>query len=324
MSVICEKVPQSEVVKKVAYGDVTEFILVNRSERPKDIPVAQKWSMEPCFSRIKHERCAQRIVDFVVRPDDVWLVGFPKSGTTWTQELTWLICNDLDYEGAAKVVQNITLSILENRPSPRLIKSHLPCHILPTQLWTVQPKIVYVARNFKDVVISGYHHCVNIQGFEESFDDFIDVVLDKKHVYALYHALVSDFFNMKTEENILFLMYEDMKKDVMSVLRKTSMFFKKNYSNEQLEGLAKHLSFENISKNPSVNMEQLLIDYEKLRNTKRKNESFRFIRRGESGAYLDEMPKEVIEKLDRLTENEMERLGCDPEVRKIFYFNKDL
>ncbi|XP_046982108.1 luciferin sulfotransferase-like [Schistocerca americana] len=46
---------------------------------------------------------AQRVHDFPVRQDDVWLVTFPKSGTTWTQELVWLLMNDLDFETAKEM-----------------------------------------------------------------------------------------------------------------------------------------------------------------------------------------------------------------------------
>lgn len=38
--------------------------------------------------------------DLEVCEDDVWLVSNPKSGTTWMQELLWLLMNDCDYETA--------------------------------------------------------------------------------------------------------------------------------------------------------------------------------------------------------------------------------
>ena len=34
----------------------------------------------------------------VPRPDDVWLLTFPKCGTTWTSEMLWLLVNDCNYE----------------------------------------------------------------------------------------------------------------------------------------------------------------------------------------------------------------------------------
>jgi Sulfotransferase domain len=47
-----------------------------------------------------YENFAQRVKDFKVKPDDVWLISYPKSGTTWCQEMIWLLCNNLDYERA--------------------------------------------------------------------------------------------------------------------------------------------------------------------------------------------------------------------------------
>lgn len=57
---------------------------------------------EKCLMPGGYSKFADTIWNFEVRPSDVFICTFPRSGTTWTQEMIWLICNDLDYESALK------------------------------------------------------------------------------------------------------------------------------------------------------------------------------------------------------------------------------
>lgn len=58
----------------------------------------------------KYKEEGPQFYNFKVRPDDVWTVTFPRSGTTFTQEMIWLLLNDFDYDKAKKV------SLLERFP----------------------------------------------------------------------------------------------------------------------------------------------------------------------------------------------------------------
>ena len=40
----------------------------------------------------------KKIKEFQIYEDDIWIVTSPKSGTTWMQELAWLIMHDIDIE----------------------------------------------------------------------------------------------------------------------------------------------------------------------------------------------------------------------------------
>lgn len=44
-----------------------------------------------------------RIQNFEVYEDDIFLCGFMRSGTTFTQEMLWLIAHDFDFDKANKI-----------------------------------------------------------------------------------------------------------------------------------------------------------------------------------------------------------------------------
>ena len=55
------------------------------------------------------------------------------------------------------------IEFINNMEERRLIKSHLPFEFLPPKLLDTC-KVVYVARNPKDVAVSLYHHYINLPG----------------------------------------------------------------------------------------------------------------------------------------------------------------
>ena len=43
----------------------------------------------------------EHLYNFTLRDDDIWIVTYPKVGTTWTQEMVWMLVNDVDLEAGA-------------------------------------------------------------------------------------------------------------------------------------------------------------------------------------------------------------------------------
>ena len=54
-----------------------------------------------------------RIKNMEIFEDDIWIVTFPKCGTTWAQEMIWMLNNDLDYETSAKISLDERFPFLE-------------------------------------------------------------------------------------------------------------------------------------------------------------------------------------------------------------------
>lgn len=48
---------------------------------------------------LRYAEMAEEILNWEVFDSDLWISSFPKTGTTWTQEMTWMIGNNIDIEG---------------------------------------------------------------------------------------------------------------------------------------------------------------------------------------------------------------------------------
>uniref|UniRef100_A0A1I8Q7R1 Sulfotransferase domain-containing protein n=1 Tax=Stomoxys calcitrans TaxID=35570 RepID=A0A1I8Q7R1_STOCA len=60
------------------------------------------WSQRKLKCSPAEKQFYRKIYDLEVYQDDVWLVTVPKAGTTWMQELLWLVMNEFDFEKAKK------------------------------------------------------------------------------------------------------------------------------------------------------------------------------------------------------------------------------
>ena len=220
------------------------------------------------------EQLADRIYNFKLREDDVWVVTFPKAGTTMTQELVWSLVHGLENELIGTSIRvrspfleivvptdeswtevfNPTIDLADNMTGRRIIKSHLPLEFLPPGLLD-KCKVVYVARNVKDTIVSYYHHnlLLDWHGFKGTFSQFLQHFKDGILPYGSYWYHLRTAYNARNNPNLKFLWFEDMKRDQKKVTRELARFLNVPVTEEQLEALEQHVKFENMKKRAAAN-----------------------------------------------------------------------
>ncbi|RUS70421.1 hypothetical protein EGW08_021820 [Elysia chlorotica] len=243
---------------------------------------------------------------FDVREDDIWVVTYPKSGTTWVQEIVYLLMNDLDTEKASRT--NISLRFpyfefmepglktIAEMPSPRLIKSHLPLSILPNQIKSKKPKMIYIVRNPKDVVVSYYSFAMkflNVVPFNGSFEDYCQLFVSDKVDYGPWWKHVSEAWQRKDDDNVLVLFYEDLHLDTHKQVKEIANFLGKSVTDKEVDVIVKYCSFENMKLNNSVN-------YEWMKDAGVANKKVQFMRQGKVGDWKNYLSADITKQLDEM------------------------
>ncbi|CAH0389180.1 unnamed protein product [Bemisia tabaci] len=306
--------------------------------RPGLMPAAGiKVQPSGCCLPNEYQLYAERLRTFHVRHDDIWCISYPKCGTTWTQEMVWLLENNLDFETAkdklllervpffeavSLVTQDFlvkdenekdifgdTIAFTHEQPSPRVIKTHLPARLLPLEIWTRKPKLIYVTRDPKDVAISYYHHHRLWNGYSGSYEDFIEGFLQDKLVYSPFWEHIAGYVKLSHLPNVLINSYEDMTNDLAGVIRRTAAFLGREYTESEVARLAEHLKFPSMKKNAAVNGEDFIVDLKEKHGMCKEDPDLSFVRKGKSGGFREAMPQHLIDRFDEWSRTKKIELG---------------
>ncbi|XP_045532715.1 sulfotransferase 1C4-like [Pieris brassicae] len=282
----------------------------------------------------RYKEMAADIYNMEIRPDDVWVVTYARSGTTWTQELVWMVANDLDYKTSKAIVlperfpflehammlyPSLKQEILEEKnndphvkkvlelfsepfakplastPSPRFIKSHLPISLLSPKL--LDAKVVYVARDPRDAAVSFWHMGSSLRtiSFDGDFKTYWNLFIKDLLYWTPFFEHLKEAWEQRNNPNLLFIFYEELQKDLKGVVHRVADFLGKTYTEEQIIELCDHLNFKNFKTNPAVNSD-LLRDIGLVHN---KHE---FIRKGKTGGWRDYFDEEMTAQADKWME----------------------
>ncbi|MCI0736148.1 MAG: sulfotransferase domain-containing protein [Beijerinckiaceae bacterium] len=223
-------------------------------------------------------------------PEDIFIVGYPKSGNTWFQSLVAGVLYGVDPRFAPSALAQDLLPYLSyDKLSPRKIyrryatPTFFHSHDLPRAEFR---RVVYLLRDGRDVMVSYRHYREAIDGVEY---DFLNFVSPETALYSGHWAEhVDAWMKNPCGAQMLVVRYEDLICEPVRELERFCQFAGISRDSSHLKAIARAASFENLR------------DKEKRIGFGWPDHKFpadkSFFRRGAAGSHKDEMPPDVLKK----------------------------
>lgn len=222
-----------------------------------------------CHGMLQNKYMLKAVVDrlptFEIYSSDVIVTGYPKTGTTWLEEIVYLIvkeadvnsCNQMpNYMRVPLLEDERSMPLVENQAHPRIFKTHLPFHLLPAQTHEKQAKIVHIMRNPKDTAVSMYHFyrsVAELGSFKGSWAEFLEMFADSYVINGSWFEHVLGWWRERHRSNMLIIKYEDLVQDQSGHIVKIADFLDKKLDQESLATIANFTTFQNMKANPMTN-----------------------------------------------------------------------
>lgn len=214
------------------------------------------------------------------REDDVFIVGYPKSGNTWFQNLLGGLIYGLDVEYTpSKVFHDLIPDVHRTSYYFKRYRNRMffKSHHLPQPEYK---KVVYLLRDGRDVMVSYLHY---LQARSRKVD-WADIF--KAKAFGKWQDHVEAWLSNPYGAEMVIITYEGLKRDPVTELRKFCYFVPIDRDDDCLNRVAQKASFAKMHEqeakwgwhDPSWPKDQF------------------FTRRGEVGSYQDEMPRSVLEE----------------------------
>ena len=244
------------------------------------------------------------------RAGDICFVSFPRSGSTWLSYILLLIVGDGE-EPVGTLWRNTpwvasawpyrwSRAVLDRLPAPRLFRSHMPYHMaLGGEPRKCPCKYVYIARNPKDVAVSYYHFERGKEwagGYLGSWSDWLEMFVDGRVQRGDWFDHVLGWWSNRDAENIHFLKYEHLKKDIGATIDGLAEFLERPLDPATRRRIVEKVTFRNMRRNRFTDLHDVP-GYEN------------FYRNGTSRSWRQQFTPEQAERFDRLYETRMAGSG---------------
>jgi len=210
----------------------------------------------------EYMKVVERIRNLEYRPTDVLLSGYPRTGTTWTLAILWLILHDADVETFKSTIPNERVCRMEYihageesnmsrldrdvYSDPRVLMTHLPYEFLAPGFKKAGIKVVYTMRNPKDILVSMYHASKSFfkvqigdlaGGEDPSFETVMKYALSPIADKGAMFKQLKSWWQAKDDPQIYFSFYEDKIRNPRGAVRDLATFLEKDLSEAQIDAI---------------------------------------------------------------------------------------
>jgi hypothetical protein len=217
------------------------------------MPIDLKWGARSLF----HEPAL--LAGFRARPTDVLITTAPKAGTTWMQQILHQLRSggDESYASIYDVVPWLeflaededvarVLANYKRIDNPRVFKTHCTYEQTPS-VETV--RVILSSRDPRDCCVSYYHHIMGMSGdvrtalsypADASFED----IYERWMTFGAWYRNVRSWWPHRKDNNVLWLRYEDMKRDLEAAIDSILVFLGWTLRPEQRNNVLHYCSFD--------------------------------------------------------------------------------
>jgi hypothetical protein len=249
-----------------------------------------------------------------VFPDDIFLVSYPKSGNTWTR---FLIANlvyperNPDFSNINALVPDIegmAKRELARAPRPRVLKSHQ--YFDPRY-----PKVIYVVRDPRDVVLSEYYFDIKRRAIAEDFPvtQFVSRFVrgELNHPYGTWGENVATWLSTRRgDPRFLLVKYEALQSQPIEEMAAIARFM-------GIQPDPDRLAFA-VEQSAADRMRELEKKQAHLwSSTKDTRQDKPFVRSAKSGGWKVEIPEASLAKIEMAWGGLMRQIGYELAVSSL-------
>ncbi len=229
---------------------------------------------------------------------DIFIIGFPKSGNTWLNNIVAHLVYGLNYNQSKGLIDCIVTDMHAYKFYKRINNvCYFKSHSLPESKFK---KVIYIYRDGRDALLSYYHMNKNLNN-DLKLEDYFS---KSSNLYPCkWHEHINAWFKNPYNADIIYIKYETLKEDPVSEIKKIANFINCNYTDHIIDYIIEQTSFKSMQQ-----LEKNDVIWKKSKENQGWKDTKMFVRKGEIGGYKSEVSQKLIEEFNDYSFKELKKL----------------